>query len=335
MRRSVLAGILAAAAMLATASCSTSAESGKTDGQKSEFPSKSIRLVIPYAAGGPTDLVGRAVASYWEKELGWKVIPENKPGAGAAIGMRDMIKSKADGHTLAITGSNAAVVTPIVVKDAGYTDKDFVNVGAVSEFPYIIAVGKKSGITSPEDFFAKVKEKPGTISLAAPSGTGQISVDIQHLEQQGAKISIVPFNGNSEAIAAMLGGNVHGIIQVASKDTLAQISSGEAIPMAVLSAKRAPYLPDVPTVVELGFAGIDVGTSYFGIGAPAGVPADVLATLEEALEKALADPATRRAIGEEFIPTTFIGSAALDGLFAKQREYYAPAIQKLVENGGS
>ena len=327
--------------MLVTAACgsggstATGPSASASTTKAPEFPTKPITLIIPYAAGGPTDAVGRAIARYWEDKLGWKVIPENKPGAGAAVGMRDMVNSKPDGHTLAITGSNAAVVTPIVVKDAGYDENDFVNVGAITEFPYIIAAGKKSGIKTPEEFFAKVKAKPGSISLAAPSGTGQISVDMQRFEQQGATIKIVPFNGNSEAIAAMLGGNVDGIIQVASKDTLAQIDAGEAIPIAVLSAKRASYLPDVPTVVELGFAGMDAGTSYFAVGAPADTPAEVLAVLENGLKEALQDPTTREQIGEQFIPATFIGSQELTKLFAAQRDYYAPAIQQLVNNAKS
>lgn len=332
MRFVRFAAALVATLLVATACSSPGAPEEKPTADGADFPQKGITLIIPYTAGGPTDAVGRAVARFWKEKLGWTVIPENKPGAAAAIGMRELVGSAPDGHTLAITGSNAAVVTPILVEDAGYDGDDFVNIGVIAEYPYIIAVGAESGIKDADDLFSRVKAEPGSVTLAAPSGTGQISVDIQRLEQQGATISIVPFDGNAEATAAMLGNNVDGIIQVASQDTLTQIESGNAIPIAVLSAERAPYLPDVPTLTELGFDGIDLGTSYFAMGAPAGVPAETIAVLEDALAEALADPATRKAIGEVFIPSTFIGSADLDKLFSAQRESYAPAIKKLLES---
>lgn len=332
MRVARLAAGLTAALLLTTACSTTEAPVATDPGAEDTFPTKNVTLIVPYTAGGPTDTVGRAIARYWEEKLGWTVVPENKPGAGAAIGMREMVNSAPDGHTLAITGSNAAVVTPILVADAGYDDSDFANIGVIAEYPYIIAVGKESGITDADDFFAKVKANPGGITLAAPSGTGQISVDIQRLEQQGATIGIVPFDGNAEATAAMLGNNVHGIIQVASQDTLTQIEAGNAIPIAVLSAERAHYLPDVPTLTELGFDGINLGTSYFALGAPAGVPSDVVAIIEAALEEALNDPETRAIIGEVFIPQTFIGSAELDKLFGAQRDSYGPTIKALLES---
>jgi Uncharacterized protein conserved in bacteria len=322
--------VLAATLLLATACASSDTPKGDPDDSKVEFPTKRITLIIPYTAGGPTDTVGRAIARYFDEKLGWSVVPENMPGAGAAVGMRALVNSPEDGYTLAITGSNAAVVTPILVADAGYDGDDFVNIGVIAEYPYIIAVGAESGIKDARDFFDRVKANPGSVTLAAPSGTGQISVDIQRLEQQGATIGIVPFDGNAEATAAMLGNNVHGVIQVASQDTLTQIESGKAIPIAVLSAERASFLPDVPTLTELGFKGINLGTSYFALGAPAGVPSSTIASLEKALEEALNDPATQKVIGSVFIPSKFIGAKELDGLFAAQRDSYGPTIRELL-----
>ena len=115
MRVARLAAGLTAALLLTTACSTTEAPVATDPGAEDTFPTKNVTLIVPYTAGGPTDTVGRAIARYWEEKLGWTVVPENKPGAGAAIGMREMVNSAPDGHTLAITGSNAAVVMDLLL----------------------------------------------------------------------------------------------------------------------------------------------------------------------------------------------------------------------------
>ena len=301
-----------------------------SSGDAAGFPSKSVRLIIPYAADGPTDTVARALARYWEEELGWNVVPENLIGAAGAIGMNAAIKAEPDGHTLVITGTTAAVVAPLQVKDAGYGPKDFMNIGSITQYPFVIAAGKESGSRTADEFFKKAKADPGALAIGAPAGVGQTTVDFMRLEEEGVKLTTVPFNGNSQAIAALLGNNVDGVVQTASQDILAQIKAGVAIPIAVMSKERAPYLPDVPTLAELGF-GVDQGVSYYGLGASAGVSDETTEILEDALREALKDPKTRKQIGELFIAKDFIDGDALTKIYAEQRAYYGSAIKKLAQ----
>ena len=296
----------------------------------SGFPSKSVRLIIPYAAGGPTDTVARALARYWEEELGWKVVPENMIGAAGAIGMNAAINAAPDGHTLVITGTTNAVVAPMQVKEAGYGPEDFVNIGSITQYPFIIAASKKSGLETADEFFKKAKAEPGSIAIGAPAGVGQTTVDFMRLEQGGVKLTTVPFNGNSEAIAALLGNNVDGVVQTASQDIVGQIDAGAALPIAVMSKERAPYLPDVPTLAELGFD-VDQGISYYGLGAPDGLPDATTKILEAALRKALKDAKTRKQIGELFIAKEFVDGEALAKVYAEQRDYYGATIKELAK----
>lgn len=299
---------------------------GETDAGATDYPSESIRLIVPYGAGGPTDTVARAIAPFFEDELGQTVVVENKTGGSGAIGMQEMIQSEADGHTLQLVASTAAVVTPLV-ENVGYTIDDFTTVGAITQYPYVLAVNANSPYESAEDFFAAADSKPGEIKVGTPGASSQGAVELQRLkEEYDVDIGSVPFGGNAELNTALLGENVDGIFLVASQDVLEQVESGKFRALAVGSEDRADYLPDVPTLKELGYEEIDLATSYYGLAVPVDTPEDVVQTLEDTLEAALGDPEVVQRVGENYVPEAFIDGAELRGRFEAQKEVYEPIL---------
>lgn len=318
----LLAGLLA---LLPLAACGGADDAPSADAQ--EYPSGPVTLIIPYSAGGPTDLVARALAPFFEEQLGETVIPENREGASGAIGMSRLVNSAPDGQTLEVIASSAAVVTPLV-QDVDYTEEDYLTVGAISQYPYLLAVGADSRFASAEDFFQAAEAAPGELTVGVPGASSQGAVELQRLaEQYGVELTAVPFDGNAGVTAALLGGNVDAIFLVASEDVLANVDAGEFRPIAVGSAERADYLPDVPTLAELGYEELTLGTSYYGLAAPAGTPAEVVRRLEDTLQSALQDPQVVEQIGERYVPKEFISGEELSALFDEQRAAYTPILQ--------
>jgi tripartite-type tricarboxylate transporter receptor subunit TctC len=293
-----------------------------------DYPTESISLIVPYAAGGPTDVVARGLAPCLEQELGQTMVVENKEGASGAVGMQALIQSEPDGHTLEVIASTAAVVSPLA-QDVGYTKEDFQTLGAVTQYPYILAISANSPYKTSEEFFEAAEAKPGEIKIGTPGASSQGSVELQRLaEEHGVKLTTVPFDGNAKATTALLGDNVDGVFLVASEDVLAQVEAGKFRAVAVGSAERAGYLPDVPTLNELGYEKLTLATSYYGLAAPAGIPADVAETLEESLQACLEEPAVVEKLGENYVPDEFISGEELSQLFEEQREAYRPILSK-------
>lgn len=299
---------------------------GGSGGDPAQYPSEEISLIIPYAAGGPTDLVARAVAPYFERELGRTVVPENREGGSGAIGMNQLVNSEPDGHTLEIVASSAAVVTPLA-QPVEYTEADYVTLGAISQYPYVLATRAGSRFATAQDLVAAAKAKPGSVTVGVPGASSQGAVELQRMaELHGVRTTPVPFDGNAGSITALLGGNVDAIFLVASDDVLSQIEAGEFRAVAVGSEKRAGYLPQTPTFAELGFPELVLGTSYYGLAAPAGTPPEITRRLEDTLRAALADPKIAEQIGAKYVPEQFIDGKELSRLFAEQRAAYAPIL---------
>jgi tripartite-type tricarboxylate transporter receptor subunit TctC len=328
-RKNVLLGVALSAAVALTGCGSNEGEPrGQADAGSSSYPSESITLIVPYGAGGPTDTVARGVAPFFEKELGETVVVVNKTGASGAVGMQEMIQSEPDGHTLQLVASTAAVVTPLT-EDVGYTINDFTTIGAVTRYPYVLAVNADSPYQTAQEFFAAAEAKPGEIKVGTPGAASQGAVELQRLkEEYGVDIGSVPFGGNAELNTALLGGNVDGIFLVASQDVLTQVDDGKFRALAVGSEERADYLPEVPTLKELGYDKIDLATSYYGIAVPVGTPEDVRQTLEDTLKAALQDPEVIERIGANYVPEEFVDGEELRERFEAQKEVYEPILAK-------
>jgi tripartite-type tricarboxylate transporter receptor subunit TctC len=303
-----LAAVLAAALLLA--GCGTPADDAEV------YPSDQIRLIVPYVAGGPTDIAARSLGRFLEGSLGQTVVVENLAGASGSTAYQELLSADPDGYTLSMTALPTAVLN-YLTNDVGYTREDFAPVGVITQVPSALVVPAASPHADLGSLFAAARSDPTLVSVGTPGATNTHAAETRRITQlHGVPLTVVPFNGNQEVLAALLGGNVVAGFVNASQDMLPAIESGELRVLAVGTEDRLPYL-DGPTFVEQGYPDITQSTTTFGVIAPAGTPEPVIARLEEAVRAASADPETRRGLDERYVPEQFLGAADLAALFTE------------------
>jgi len=294
--------LTAVAALALTAGCQKQRAGGGGD----EYPSDSVTLLVPYAAGGTTDRMARVVAENFQNQLGKPVVVTNKPGGGGAIAITDLLKAKKDGHTIAIIATPTALIPP-VLEQASYQPKDLAPIGLVAEQPIVVVTGPKSRFASAADFVAAAKAKPESVSIGTNGPTTSAGIEVKRFaDEYGVKLKQVPFQGEAELSSALLGGNIDAMVTNASPATMSKIEAGQVRPLAIFSKDRVPYLSEVPTFAELGFPELTLARSRFGLVAPDGVPQDVLDKLEQTLREALKDPKVIEGLGEPYVPKEFV-----------------------------
>jgi len=257
--------------------------------QAQDYPTRPIKVVIAFPAGGPTDFVGRLLADRLKDLLGQPVIIENKAGANGAIGADFVAKSAPDGYTLFLTTSGAVTITPNLRTDTPYdTLRDFAPISRVVSVNEVLAVRPDLAAKSAKDLAAMAMAKPGALAFAS-TGVGSPPHLALELFQAaaGVKFVHVPYRGAAPAITDLLGGQVIAMFADAPV-LLPQIQAGKLKALAVAAAQRNPVLPDVPTLVEQGYAGMDAD-NWYGLLAPAKTPPAIVARLNAALRAALAD----------------------------------------------
>ena len=254
------------------------------------YPNKPIRLIVPYAAGGGTDISARVIAQHLTESMGQPVVIDNRPGAGTMLGTALVAKAPPDGYTL-VYGSVTHTIAPALYKDKTPYDplKDFTPISQIAIFPFLLLANQSSKITTVNELIAQAKARPGKLNYASVgNGTGTnlsgemikliTSIDMVH----------VPYNGSGPALNALLAANV----DVAITDTppaIPHIRNGTLRALAVTTPKRAPSLPDVPTLSEAGVPGFEF-TSWWGVFGPAGMAPPVVQRLHEEFAKALRHP---------------------------------------------
>ena len=261
-----------------------------------EYPARPIHLVVPFAAGGMTDIVGRVLTQKMSETLKQPIIIENKPGAASTIGTDYVAKSPADGYTLAMI-STTHVIGPWLYKNLPYDAlKDFAPIAKLIEGPYVLVINPKVPAKNVMELVALAKAQPGKLDYAS-SGNGSTQHLTGALFAQTANIQInhVPYKGSAQAMQDLIGGQV-SLEFVGIPGILPQLKAGRIRALAVTTAKRSPDLPDVPTMEEAGVKGYSA-TSWLGLIAPAKTPKNVLAILEQATSRALADPEVRKSLG--------------------------------------
>jgi tripartite-type tricarboxylate transporter receptor subunit TctC len=321
MRRA-WAGIVAAAAL--TLSCS-----GEAPDTPDEYPTQEITVLVPYTAGGPTDLAARTMGAHLEKALGQPVLVENMPGAAGSVAMNEFVSSEPDGHTLTLIAAPSTVVTPMI-QDVSYDANSFVTIGVITEMPSVLAVGRDSQFADAAAFFDAARQRPGELTVGTPGATTSQAIELRRLANEyGVQVTVVPFNGNAELIQAVLGGTVDAVLINVSQDVRAQIDAGDFRPLAISPAERVDYLPDTPTLAELGFPELTYSTSLFGLGAPTGTPPEVVQRLEDAMREGLTDPAVREQLDEAYVPDEFVGSDEFRQRLDDIVRVYGPVAQEL------
>ena len=253
------------------------------------YPSRQITLIIPFAAGGSNDVVGRAIGKKLTEAWGQPVIVENRPGAGGMIGTSAVAAAPPDGYTLLLV-SSTFTINPAIKKSMPFdTIKDFTPVAFIARSPLLVTASNKLPVESVKELLALARSKPGQITYASsgPGSINQISAELIALSA-GVKLVHVPYKGGAPALNDLLGGHVD--IYVSSlPQVLPLAQSGQAKALAVTSARRTPLLPNVPTLDESGITGFDL-RSWWGIVGPAGMPANVVNALNSEIGKMLTSP---------------------------------------------
>jgi tripartite-type tricarboxylate transporter receptor subunit TctC len=312
--------------VLALAACGD--DDGGSGGESgSDYPTDDINLFVPYAAGGPTDLAARTIASCMEEEFGQTVIVENREGASGSIGMQAMLAEDPDGYTLSIIAVPATATNPLQGDDVGYTNEDYIPIAAITEIPSALVVSPDSEYQDAEAFFAAAKENPGDINVGVPGTTTSQAMELQRMaEEYDTELTLVPFTGNAEMTTALLGGNVDAIFINSSQDVLSNIEAGEFVPLAVSTPESVDYI-DAPPLAEVGFPELTNSVSVFGLAAPAETPDDVVSTLEDTVSTCLDNPETVEQLGEQYVPDEFIGTDAFRERIDEIVEVYGPILE--------
>jgi tripartite-type tricarboxylate transporter receptor subunit TctC len=254
------------------------------------FPSKPIRIVVPYPAGGTTDIMARALQEPMQKVLGQPVIVDNKAGAAGAIGAREVARAPADGHTLLFSNNGPSSTTPLLVKDAGYDGvKDFTPVSQVSSAPLFVVINAAVPANDLKSFIEYGRAQPNALEYAS-AGIGSLGHLASELfaRSAGIKMVHVPYKGQAPTTNAVMTGEVKVLITTSSGAMNSFIKDGKLKLLAVSTAQPSPLAPGTTTVNTV-LAGYQVEI-WFGLLGPAGMPADVVAKLNDAVGKALALP---------------------------------------------
>jgi tripartite-type tricarboxylate transporter receptor subunit TctC len=261
--------------------------------QSGGFPNRPVRIVVPLAPGGNVDIVARSIAVGLSERLGQQVIVENRPGASSLLGTQAVAKSPADGYTLLAIANTFATV-PAILKSAGYDPvRDFVGITLTCRIPMVLVAHPSTPASTLAEFVALAKAKPGTLAYGT-SGTGSTGHIAGEMfsRQAGVQLLHVPYKGNAQAMADLLGGQLMFMFDQLSTSAN-HIRSGKLRAIAAASRDRAIGMPELTTLHELGMTGFDEVT-YNGLLAPAGTPADVVARLHAEVGRVLATPEARK-----------------------------------------
>lgn len=260
------------------------------DAHASSYPDKPIKLIVPFPPGGSTDLVARLLAEKMSVILGQQVVVDNRGGAGGTIGISAVARAEPDGYTIGMAtvsthGANPAVYTKLPYDPV----KDFQPITNVMSVPSVFVVSPKLPVKNMKEFIALAKSEPGKLTFASPGNgsLGHVNVE-QFMDLAGIKLTHVPYKGAGQAATDALAGTVDAMTDNLPS-SLPHVKSGKLRALAVLSPQRSPLLPDVPTYRELGFEAMSEG-GWFGLVAPAGVPAPVIEKLMTSAHQAMQDP---------------------------------------------
>lgn len=278
---------------LAVAAVATLGTSLNAFSQTGKWPSKPIRVIVPFAPAGAVDLLSRFLGEKLGAELGQTFLIDNRPGAGGNIGTEMVVRAGGDGYTLLIAGSPTHVINPYLYKNLSYNPvKDLSQVALIASAPNLLVVNPGLGLGSVEDLVKLARSKPGQISFSS-AGNGTSGHLAGELLRSQARIDVmhVPYKGQADAITAVIRGEV-AFAFVAIPGTLALVKDGRIKAIAVTSAARSALVPELPTVTQAGYRDFEV-LAWYCMSAPAGVPAPIVAKLASEIDKLLQQPATK------------------------------------------
>ncbi len=281
------------------------------------YPDHPIRLVVPLAAGGGTDLSARLVGKELARQFGQQVVVDNRPGGGTVVADEIVAHAKPDGYTL-LMGSTTLAINPSYRKDLPYdTATAFAAVSQVSQEPYVLVTSPASGITSIRNLIARAKASPGSINFGSPGvgSGGHLAGELFKLDA-GVNLTHIPYKGNGPALTDLLGGRIHLMFATVLAAT-PYIEGHTLRALAVTGPSRSKALPDVPTVAEAGVPGY-TATSWNGILAPAGTPPLVIEKLAKGIAAAVVQPDLQRVLSQSGAEPAADGSVAFTSFIASE-----------------
>src|SRR5229473_2271354 len=290
------------------------------------YPDHPVKIIVPIGPGGSYDLVGRHLADVLSKRTGQAFFVENKPGAGTVVGTQAAAQSEPDGYTLLVGGLSNMAFNPALYSKLAYDPlKDFVPVALVYRFGYVMVGRKDLPQTRLEEIVAAAKASPGSISVAtAGVGTGQQLVAAAFMKAAGVKLLEVPYKGSPPAFTDLLAGRIDLFFDSVAAG-LPYVQSGQAKGIAVLSSRRTPLAPDVPTMSEAGVPGLDID-SWLGIFAPAKTPPQVIASLRRQIRAAL--PELRERFEKSGGEVWDLANDKLDAFVVSEHENWTKLIRE-------
>ena len=253
-----------------------------------KYPSRPIRLIVPFPPGGPADVMGRLVAQQLSTTVG-QVIVENRPGAGGTLAGKAVATAEPDGYTLLLGGSAVLAIGPALYPNAGYDPLTaFVSIAMFSDAPYVMIAATNAPFSNVRELLAYARQHPALSILASRTARRRTCWPKMFKARTGADIQIVPYRGANTLMTDMMAGRIHAGFETTSV-TLGHLGDGKMRGLAVLRDTRLPQLPEVPTMVEAGVNDV-YGSSWICVNAPAGTPPDIIARLRNAIVAGVNSP---------------------------------------------
>jgi tripartite-type tricarboxylate transporter receptor subunit TctC len=290
------------------------------------WPNKPISLIVPFPAGGTTDVLARALADKLSQSLGQAVIVESKPGAGATLGADYVAKAKPDGYTLLVGAVHHTIASSVYKKLPYDFQKDLAPITQIALVPNVLVVNAATPAKNVAELVAMLKGKPGQYTYGSNgNGTAQHLIGTQFENLTGTEVSHIPYKGSGPLATDLLGGQITMSFDTVTP-VLQHIKSGKLRALAVTTAKRSSALPDVPTLEEAGLKGFNIGT-WFGVLAPAATPKDIVARLNAEMVKVIKSPEFRKRMEE--IGAEPIGNSAeqMTVLIDSETEKFAKLVK--------
>ena len=291
------------------------------------YPSKPVKIVVGYAAGGAVDVVARTIGQSLQTSLGQAFIVENKPGAGTNIAVKSVITAEPDGHTLMMAANALAANMSLYQPQPFDAEKDLVAISLIGRVPVVIAANANAPFANVKQLIEAAKGKPNTIAYGTPGNgsTPHMAIEL-FARAAGIDLQHIPYRGGSPAITDTIGGQVP-LVAVNALEVLPHVKSGKLKVLGVLSANRSANYPDVPTIAESGFPGFEASV-WYGLVAPAATPKPIVAKLHAEVQKALQTKEVRErmsAVGGEVVP----GSAEMfSNLIRSERVRYDKLVRE-------
>ncbi|PDT75746.1 ABC transporter substrate-binding protein [Bradyrhizobium sp. C9] len=295
-----------------------------------DYPTRPIKLVVPYAAGGPTDVLGRIVGEYLGRDLKQVVVVENKAGAQGAIGAEAVARSDPDGYTLFVTAASIFVLNPLLYKKLPYDPaKDFRLLSVITDAPMIMEVNPSVPAKTIAEFVAYAKKNPGKLNFGSAGTGGTVHLAGEMFKQMaGVEMTHVPYKGAGPALQDLLSGNIQLMFDTLGT-ALPPVKSGMLRALGVSSTERIPDLPDLPTIAESGYPGYAVSV-WYGIAAPSKVPDEIAGKIKASLDRALNDEAFRASLVRiGFPPLRVKSQAEIDRFVGADRARWAGVVKAL------